>query len=130
MDAPFDTSPFFSPDFDVVGWIAEQVGPIPRESLLEALRNDLGRCQAALKADLVSNVNKDYAGFVQLSSRIEGFNTAIQRFKAPLSVAHDRLRATQIALEDKLRVRCLPLRFSLSTRPRAPLSRILCSSIY
>ena len=101
--AALDTAPFFNEDFDVTAWAAEQLGPIPRESSLEQLRNDLGAVQAQLKAELVSTVNRDYAGFVQLSTRIETFNTAILRLKPALVSVQDRLRVTHIALDERLR---------------------------
>ena len=99
----FDTSAFFSPSFDVMAWISEQVGPLPREIVLEQLRNELARYQAELKAELVSTVNKDYAGFVHVASKMEGFATAINRLKPPLVNVYDRLRAIHIAVDDKLR---------------------------
>lgn len=99
----FDCSSFFSPDFNVNDWIAEQVGPVPREIILEQLRNDLSRYQAELRNELVSTVNKDYAGFVQVSSRMETFASAIHRFKPSLVSVHDRLMAVHIAVDDKLR---------------------------
>lgn len=103
MSLAFETAPFFSDAFDVDVWIAEQVGPVPREIVLEQLRNDLGRYQSQLKAELVSTVNRDYAGFVQLSSKMETFHDAVLRFQPPLSHVHDRLRAVSIAVDDKLR---------------------------
>lgn len=99
-----DTAPFFSDAFDVSAWVLDQVGPLPREAVLEQLRNDIARYQGELKALLVATVNKDYASFVQLSARIESFQEVINRFKVPLLHVHDRLRAVHIALEDKLRV--------------------------
>jgi conserved oligomeric Golgi complex subunit 2 len=103
MSFAFDTAPFFSDAFDVDVWIAEQVGPVPREIVLEQLRNDLGRYQSQLKAELVATVNRDYAGFVHLSSKMETFHDAVLRFQPPLSHVHDRLRALSIAVDDKLR---------------------------
>ena len=42
------------------------------------------RLELALKARVVSAVNTDYAGFVALSSKIEGFEASIHHLKPPL----------------------------------------------
>jgi hypothetical protein len=88
----FDTSPFFDATFDVSAWVQQLLGPEPKETFLEQLQNDLVRLEAALKSEVVAVVNKDYAGFVQLSSKIEGFESAIHHLKPPLLTVEERLR--------------------------------------
>jgi hypothetical protein len=102
----FDTSPFFDATFDVSSWVLHLLGPDPKDSFLDALQRDLVRFEGALKAEVVAVVNRDYAGFVQLSSKIEGFEGAINRLKPPLLTAQRRLLAVRegvAAAVDRLR---------------------------
>ncbi len=63
----FDPSAFYDDAFDVSSWVQQLLGPEPREDFVETLQDDLVRLEAAMKAQVVAVVNKDYAGFVQVT---------------------------------------------------------------
>jgi hypothetical protein len=52
-----------------------------------------------LKSEVITVVNRDYAQFVQLSAKIDGFETAIHRLKPPLATVLRRLSESRDALQ-------------------------------
>ncbi|KAK3148768.1 hypothetical protein QOZ80_3AG0208390 [Eleusine coracana subsp. coracana] len=85
--------PWFKPDsflraeFDPDAYVAELRSYVPLESLAAELRSHL----AALRAELVGLINRDYADFVGLSARLKGVDAAAARMRAPLAELRDKV---------------------------------------
>lgn len=91
--------PWFRPDaflragFDPDAYVAELRAYVPLESLAAELRAHL----AALRAELVGLINRDYADFVGLSARLKGVDAAAARMRAPLADLRDKVAAFRAA---------------------------------
>ncbi|KAF8762346.1 hypothetical protein HU200_009525 [Digitaria exilis] len=83
----FKPDSFLRPDFDPDAYVAELRSYVPLESLAAELRSHL----AALRAELVGLINRDYADFVGLSARLKGVDTAAARMRAPLADLRDKV---------------------------------------
>ncbi|KAF8708780.1 hypothetical protein HU200_030169 [Digitaria exilis] len=83
----FKPDSFLRPDFDPDAYVAELRSYVPLESLAAELRAHL----AALRAELVGLINRDYADFVGLSARLKGVDTAAARMRAPLADLRDKV---------------------------------------
>ena len=85
----FKPDSFLRADFDPDAYVAELRSYVPLESLAAELRAHL----AALRAELVGLVNRDYADFVGLSARLKGVDAAAARMRAPLADLRDKVAA-------------------------------------
>ncbi|TVT96986.1 hypothetical protein EJB05_57793 [Eragrostis curvula] len=83
----FKPDSFLRPDFDPDAYVAELRSYVPLESLAAELRSHL----AALRAELVGLINRDYADFVGLSARLKGVDAAAARMRAPLAELRDKV---------------------------------------
>jgi hypothetical protein len=83
----FKPDSFLRPDFDPDAYVAELRSYVPLESLAAELRSHL----AALRAELVGLINRDYADFVGLSARLKGVDAAAARMRAPLADLRDKV---------------------------------------
>ncbi|ONM11589.1 Oligomeric Golgi complex subunit 2 [Zea mays] len=87
--------PWFKPDaflragFDADAYVAELRSYVPLDSLAAELRAHL----AALRAELVGLINRDYADFVGLSAHLKGVDAAAARMRAPLADLRDKVAA-------------------------------------
>lgn len=83
----FKPEVFLRADFDPDAYVAELRSYVPLESLAAELRSHL----AALRAELVGLINRDYADFVGLSARLKGVDAAAARMRAPLAELRDKV---------------------------------------
>ena len=83
----FKPDSFLRADFNPDAYVAELRSYVPLESLAAELRAHL----AALRAELVGLVNRDYADFVGLSARLKGVDAAAARMRAPLADLRDKV---------------------------------------
>ncbi|KAE8783598.1 conserved oligomeric Golgi complex subunit 2 [Hordeum vulgare] len=115
--------PWFRPEaflragFDPDAYVAELRSYVPLESLAAELRSHL----AALRAELVGLINRDYADFVGLSARLKGVDAAAARMRAPLADLRDKVAAFRAAASAALAA----LRAGLEQRAAATQAREL-----
>ncbi|KAL6909387.1 hypothetical protein ACP4OV_001668 [Aristida adscensionis] len=115
--------PWFRPDaflragFDPDAYVAELRSYVPLESLAAELRAHL----AALRAELVGLINRDYADFVGLSARLKGVDAAAARMRAPLAELRDKVAGFRAAAAAALAA----LRAGLEQRAAATAAREL-----
>jgi hypothetical protein len=115
--------PWFKPDaflragFDPDAYVAELRSYVPLESLAAELRAHL----AALRAELVGLINRDYADFVGLSARLKGVDAAAARMRAPLADLRDKVAAFRAGASAALAA----LRAGLEQRAAATAAREL-----
>ena len=83
----FKPDSFLRADFDPDAYVAGLRSYVPLESLAAELRSHL----AALRAELVGLINRDYADFVGLSARLKGVDAAAARMRAPLADLRDKV---------------------------------------
>ncbi|KAM0910610.1 hypothetical protein ACQ4PT_014028 [Festuca glaucescens] len=84
---------FLRASFDPDAYVVELRSYVPLESLAAKLRAHL----AALRAELVGLINRDYADFVGLSARLKGVAAAAARMRAPLADLRDKVAAFRAA---------------------------------
>ncbi|PWZ54144.1 Conserved oligomeric Golgi complex subunit 2 [Zea mays] len=115
--------PWFKPDaflragFDADAYVAELRSYVPLDSLAAELRAHL----AALRAELVGLINRDYADFVGLSARLKGVDAAAARMRAPLADLRDKVAAFRAGASAALAA----LRAGLQQRAAATAAREL-----
>uniref|UniRef100_A0ACD5XES7 Uncharacterized protein n=1 Tax=Avena sativa TaxID=4498 RepID=A0ACD5XES7_AVESA len=115
--------PWFRPEsflragFDPDAYVAELRSYVPLESLATELRAHL----AALRAELVGLINRDYADFVGLSARLKGVDAAAARMRAPLADLRDKVAAFRATAATALAA----LRAGLEQRAAASAAREL-----
>ncbi|KAG8056661.1 hypothetical protein GUJ93_ZPchr0005g15061 [Zizania palustris] len=78
----FKPEAFLRADFDPDVYVTDLRSYVPLDSLVAELRSNL----AALRAELVGLINRDYADFVDLSARLKGVDVAAARMRAPRSL--------------------------------------------
>ncbi|KAK8962466.1 hypothetical protein KSP40_PGU004176 [Platanthera guangdongensis] len=94
----FKKSSFLREDFDAESYIADLRTFVPLESLGAELRSHL----SILKSELVELINRDYADFVSLSTRLVDVDSSIARMRAPLVDFRDKVGAFRAAVENSL----------------------------
>ncbi|PKA55238.1 hypothetical protein AXF42_Ash003875 [Apostasia shenzhenica] len=94
----FKKSSFLSSDFDPESYISDLRSFVPLESLGAELRSHL----AVLKSELVDLINRDYADFVSLSTRLVDVDSAVARMRAPLADFRDKAAAFRSSLDNSL----------------------------
>ncbi|XP_072970443.1 conserved oligomeric Golgi complex subunit 2 [Typha angustifolia] len=111
----FKPDSFLRPDFDPESYIAELRSFVPLESLATELRSHV----AALQAELVDLINRDYADFVSLSTRLVDVDAAAARMRAPLAEFREKVAAFRAAVDTALAA----LRVGLRQRAEASAAR-------
>ncbi|OIT33781.1 PREDICTED: conserved oligomeric Golgi complex subunit 2 [Nicotiana attenuata] len=89
---------FQSQDFDPESYISDLRTFVP----LETLRSELRSHFTSLQRDLVDLINRDYADFVSLSTKLTDVDAAVVRMRAPLVEIRDKIDAFRNAVEGSL----------------------------
>ncbi|GFZ17420.1 hypothetical protein Acr_26g0006900 [Actinidia rufa] len=94
----FRQSSFLHPDFDSEAYIADLRTFVPFETLRSELRSHL----SSLKHELVELINRDYANFVNLSTKLVDVDAAVVRMRAPLTEIREKIVEFRAAVEGSL----------------------------
>ncbi|KAL4584795.1 hypothetical protein LXL04_009405 [Taraxacum kok-saghyz] len=94
----FKQSSFLSPDFDSESYISDLRTFVP----FETLRSELQSHQSSLKHELVELINRDYADFVNLSTKLVDVDAAVLRMRAPLIEIREKILGFRGAVEGSL----------------------------
>uniref|UniRef100_A0A804HYE1 Conserved oligomeric Golgi complex subunit 2 n=1 Tax=Musa acuminata subsp. malaccensis TaxID=214687 RepID=A0A804HYE1_MUSAM len=111
----FKSSSFLRPDFVPEFYVADLRSFVPLESLAAELRSHL----ADLKAELVDLINRDYADFVGLSTRLVDVDAAAGRMRAPLVEFRDKVASFRAVVDAAL----VAIRSGLRQRSEASAAR-------
>ncbi|CAH8384677.1 unnamed protein product [Eruca vesicaria subsp. sativa] len=119
---PYDSHPlwfkpslFLSPVFDSESYISELRTFVPFDTLRSELRSHL----ASLNRELVDLINRDYADFVSLSTKLVDIDEAVVRMRAPLLGLREKITAFRGSVEAAL----FALRSGLQQRSDAASAR-------
>ncbi|XP_057460047.1 LOW QUALITY PROTEIN: conserved oligomeric Golgi complex subunit 2-like [Actinidia eriantha] len=94
----FKQSSFLHPNFDSEAYIADLRTFVPFETLRSELRSHL----SSLKHELVELINRDYADFVNLSTKLVDVDAAVVRMRAPLTDIREKIVAFRASVEGSL----------------------------
>ncbi|KAH7351785.1 hypothetical protein KP509_19G014200 [Ceratopteris richardii] len=94
----FNKSAFTTSDFSSETYIADLRKFVPLETLRSELRSHL----RILKGELVELINRDYADFVNLSTKLVDVDGAVLRMRAPLNDLKSRLSAVKESVKASL----------------------------
>lgn len=104
----FKKDAFLSGSFDAEAYISDLRRFVPFETLRAELRDHLG----GLKSELVELINRDYADFVNLTTKLVDVDGAVLRMRMPLNelrgklvVVRDNVNSTLLLLQDGLKRR-------------------------
>ncbi|KAL5973035.1 hypothetical protein ACLOJK_039842 [Asimina triloba] len=104
----FNKSAFQHPSFDPESYISDLRSFVPLDTLRSHLRSHL----SSLNHDLVDLINRDYADFVSLSTKLIDIDSAVARMRSPLADLRDKIaqfrgnvEASLAALQNGLRQR-------------------------
>ncbi|KAA3476168.1 conserved oligomeric Golgi complex subunit 2 [Gossypium australe] len=111
----FKPSLFLSPDFDSESYIAELRTFVP----FDTLRSELQAHLSSLNHELIDLINRDYADFVNLSTKLVDVDSAVLRMRAPLLELRDKIQGFRGAVEGSL----TSLKNGLSQRAEAAAAR-------
>ncbi|KAF5932963.1 hypothetical protein HYC85_029134 [Camellia sinensis] len=111
----FKQSSFLQPNFDSESYIADLRTFVP----FETLRSELHSHLSSLKRELVDLINRDYADFVNLSTKLVDVDAAVVRMRAPLSEIREKILVFYSAVEASL----LALQTGLRQRAEASAAR-------
>ncbi|XP_021298350.1 conserved oligomeric Golgi complex subunit 2 isoform X2 [Herrania umbratica] len=111
----FKPSLFLSPNFDSESYITELRSFVPFDTLRSELRAHL----SSLNHELIDLINRDYADFVNLSTKLVDVDSAVLRMRAPLLELRDKIQGFRGAVEGSL----LALKDGLSQRAEATSAR-------
>ncbi|XP_031260478.1 conserved oligomeric Golgi complex subunit 2 isoform X2 [Pistacia vera] len=102
---PVDTHPlwfksnlFLSPTFDSEFYISELRTFVP----FETLRSELQAHLSSLKHELIDLINRDYADFVNLSTKLVDVDAAVVRMRAPLLELREKIEGFRGTVEGSL----------------------------
>uniref|UniRef100_A0A1J3DP33 Conserved oligomeric Golgi complex subunit 2 n=1 Tax=Noccaea caerulescens TaxID=107243 RepID=A0A1J3DP33_NOCCA len=119
---PYDSHPlwfkpslFLSPGFDSESYISELRTFVPFDTLRSELRSHL----ASLNRELVDLINRDYADFVNLSTKLVDIDEAVVRMRAPLLALREKITGFRGSVEAAL----FSLRSGLQQRSDAAAAR-------
>ncbi|KAF3328523.1 conserved oligomeric Golgi complex subunit 2-like protein [Carex littledalei] len=113
----FTPAAFLSSDFSPSTYISSLRSFVPLETLASELRSHL----TSLNSDLIDLVNRDYADFVGLGTRLAGAGDAATRIRAPLA----ELRGKVAALRGAAVTQLVELRAGMERRAAAAAAREL-----
>ncbi|EOY26018.1 Golgi organization, COG2 isoform 1 [Theobroma cacao] len=111
----FKPSLFLSPNFDSESYITELRTFVP----FDTLRSELQAHLSSLNHELIDLINRDYADFVNLSTKLVDVDSAVLRMRAPLLELRDKIQGFRGAVEGSL----LALKDGLSQRAEATAAR-------
>ncbi|TYI56147.1 hypothetical protein E1A91_D11G189600v1 [Gossypium mustelinum] len=111
----FKPSLFLSPDLDSESYIAELRTFVP----FDTLRSELQAHLSSLNHELIDLINRDYADFVNLSTKLVDVDSAVLRMRAPLLELRDKIQGFRGAVEGSL----TSLKNGLSQRAEAAAAR-------
>ncbi|OMO52866.1 COG2 complex component [Corchorus capsularis] len=111
----FKPSLFLSPDFDSESYISELRTFVP----FDTLRSELQAHLSSLNHELIDLINRDYADFVNLSTKLVDVDSAVLRMRAPLLELRDKIQGFRGAVEGSL----FALKNGLSQRAEATAAR-------
>lgn len=89
---------FLDPEFDPESYISDLRTFVPFDTLRSELRSHL----SALKHELVELINRDYADFVSLSTKLVDVDAAVVRMRAPLLEIKEKILAFRNAVDGSL----------------------------
>ncbi|XP_019171329.1 PREDICTED: conserved oligomeric Golgi complex subunit 2 [Ipomoea nil] len=89
---------FLSEDFDAETYISDLRTFVPLDTLRSELRSHL----SSLQRDLVDLINRDYADFVSLSTKLTDVDAAVVRMRAPLLEIRHKISTFREAVESSL----------------------------
>ncbi|XP_050224191.1 conserved oligomeric Golgi complex subunit 2 [Mercurialis annua] len=119
---PLDTHPlwfkpnlFLSPDFDSESYISELRTFVP----FDTLRSELQSYLSSLNHELIDLINRDYADFVNLSTKLVDVDSAVVRMRAPLLELREKIEGFRGSVESSL----VALRNGLQQRSDAASAR-------
>eukprot|EP00899_Mesostigma_viride_P006947 jgi/Mesvir1/16253/Mv08501-RA.2 len=111
----FKTDAFSDEDFNADDYIADLRRSVP----LETLRSELNSHLLSLKNELVELINRDYADFVNLSTKLVDVDGAVLRMRAPLT----ELRSKMVGVRDEVAKALSALDAGLKRRADASAAR-------
>lgn len=94
----FKSNLFLSPNFDSESYISELRTFVP----FETLRSELQAHLSSLNHELIDLINRDYADFVNLSTKLVDVDAAVVRMRAPLLELREKIDGFRGALEGSL----------------------------
>ncbi|GMN56648.1 hypothetical protein TIFTF001_025753 [Ficus carica] len=89
---------FLSPDFDSESYISELRTFVP----FETLRSELQSYLSSLNHELIDLINRDYADFVNLSTKLVDVDAAVVRMRAPLVELREKIEQFRGSVEGSL----------------------------
>ncbi|KAK2409364.1 conserved oligomeric Golgi complex subunit [Trifolium repens] len=83
----FKPASFLSPEFDSESYISELRTFVP----FDTLRSELNNYLSSLNHELIDLINRDYADFVNLSTKLVDVDAAVVRMRAPLVELREKI---------------------------------------
>lgn len=111
----FKPNLFLSPTFDSESYISELRTFVP----FDTLRSELQAHLASLNHELIDLINRDYADFVNLSTKLVDVDAAVVRMRAPLLELREKIEGFRGSVEVSL----VALRNGLQQRSEAAAAR-------
>ncbi|KAI4336306.1 hypothetical protein L6164_014846 [Bauhinia variegata] len=94
----FKPASFLSQDFDSESYISELRTFVPFDTLRSELQNYL----SSLNHELIDLINRDYADFVNLSTKLVDVDAAVVRMRAPLVELREKIEQFRGSVEGSL----------------------------
>ncbi|KAK4568991.1 hypothetical protein RGQ29_004410 [Quercus rubra] len=94
----FKSSLFLSPNFDSESYISELRTFVP----FDTLRSELESHRAALNHELIDLINRDYADFVNLSTKLVDVDASVVRMRAPLLELREKIEQYRASVDRSL----------------------------
>ncbi|XP_015965966.1 conserved oligomeric Golgi complex subunit 2 [Arachis duranensis] len=94
----FKPASFLSPDFDSESYISELRTFVP----FDTLRSELNSYLSSLNHELIDLINRDYADFVNLSTKLVDVDAAVVRMRAPLVELREKIEQFRGSVEVSL----------------------------
>ncbi|KAK2648240.1 hypothetical protein Ddye_015729 [Dipteronia dyeriana] len=111
----FKSNLFLSPTFDSESYISELRTFVP----FETLRSELQAHLSSLNHELIDLINRDYADFVNLSTKLVDVDAAVVRMRAPLLDLREKIEGFRGSVEGSL----VALQSGLKQRSEAAAAR-------
>ncbi|KAJ3395963.1 Conserved oligomeric Golgi complex subunit 2 [Lobulomyces angularis] len=90
LPVSFDRSQFLSADYSSSTFLAAR-----RKIPLEIIKSELNQTVKHLKLELVDLINKDYADFIHLSTRLVGLDKILTNINQPLNIFKSDVKAVE-----------------------------------
>ncbi|WVZ10933.1 hypothetical protein V8G54_015463 [Vigna mungo] len=94
----FKPASFLSPDFDSESYISELRTFVP----FDTLRSELNNYLSSLNHELIDLINRDYADFVNLSTKLVDVDAVVVRMRAPLVELREKIEQFRGSVEVSL----------------------------